>query len=530
MSADALRSQGLQAAGVDASGLAVSLALPSAVSVCLVTPDGQRTMRTLLGCCVEQGAAALRCEPAASLLAGAQLLHIEGYALRRAGAALEAASVVSSSGGVVVLDLGDASVVRSQAAELAQLLATRAIELVFCNEGEAAAAGEALRDVGGSDTSSSAGGQVPVPYLGAAIEAGVARLLRHAAAVVVTRGEKGSVTIRSAAGGGGRFATPALPLGESLVDTTGCGDAHAAAFLWALLHGAPLPACAAAGAAAGAEAARVAGAALPRNAVDRLRALTSASAASASAASASAPARAAPAAGGGGIGGGSAVGAALSSWLFPPPPSGSDATPSSGFDARPYPQSATNLAESRSSAGLYCSSIDYSRPGAVDSDAEAAAAAAAAAAAGTSGTEVVMAMDPATGKQALMRRTASGTLTPAGDPGRPPPYADGRLHRSISSRVADGRGMGGGMGGGVGGESSASMQSEGDLIAASLPRCGGALVPRPGPDAGLAEMVAWWLGLGWLSAWVDSSTLFAAPKDAPGRMRKSMSSRVMAGA
>ena len=56
----------------------------------------------------------------------------------------------------------------------------------------------------------------------------------------------------------------------------------------------------------------------------------------------------------------------------------------------------------------------------------------------------------------------------------------------------------------------------------ALPSCGA-------PPQGLASYVAYYLGLGWLSAWVDSASLFAAPEEAPTRMRRSMSSRVMSG-
>jgi hypothetical protein len=136
------------------------------------------------------------------------------------------------------------------------------------------------------------------------------------------------------------------------------------------------------------------------------------------------------------------------------------------------------------------------------------------------------------GNRVMMRRTLSGRLRPApGGGGEHPgsyaaPYTDGGLHRSLSSRVAGGAG-GGGF---TAGASNASMASSASALAARgaaerssvLPSCGA-------PPASLAGYVAYYLGLGWLSAWVDSAGLFAAPEEAPTRMRRSMSSRVMSG-
>lgn len=260
------------AAGLSPEGLARLPGPPSAVCAVLVTPDGQRTMFTLLGAAAAQSAALV--QGGARLLAGATLLHVEGYALARAGVA--AAAVAAARAGcapgcgaaVVSLDLGSTTIVRTRASELASLLAAGGVDLVLCNEEEAEAAAEALPAAGGAG----GGG-------GAAAERGAAALLAAgASAVVVTRGGRGSSVFCGRGGGGDAPAgavieTPAeaVPPGE-LGDTAGCGDAHAAGFLWALLHGRPLAGCAAAGAAAGGECARARGPQLPPAAVARLRA------------------------------------------------------------------------------------------------------------------------------------------------------------------------------------------------------------------------------------------------------------------
>ena len=70
------------------------------------------------------------------------------------------------------------------------------------------------------------------------------------------------------------------------------------------------------------------------------------------------------------------------------------------------------------------------------------------------------------------------------------------------------------------------MTSEGELVASNLPACAAPASPPPA-NAGLAAWVGYYLGLQWFSDWVDSRSLFAQPQDAPTRMRRSMSSRVI---
>jgi adenosine kinase len=62
---------------------------------------------------------------------------------------------------------------------------------------------------------------------------------RRVGAVVVTRGEKGSMLRR----GADAVDIPPVPA-ERVVDPTGCGDAYRAAFLLGLRHGYPLETCA----------------------------------------------------------------------------------------------------------------------------------------------------------------------------------------------------------------------------------------------------------------------------------------------
>lgn len=130
------------------------------------------------------------------------------------------------------------------------------VDLVFGNEAELEALGAA---------ESLAAGRI-VPEGAAAREAGVDFLLQFVQVVTVTLGADGSLTVRRDKE---RFVTPALEV--PVEDTTGAGDLFTAGFLWALLHGAPLPICAAQGSAMAAEIVQVVGTTLDDASWRRLR-------------------------------------------------------------------------------------------------------------------------------------------------------------------------------------------------------------------------------------------------------------------
>ena len=481
----------LARAGVSAAGLVMTpSSSASGVAVTMVTPDGERTIRTWLGAAGELTERHVTSGPASSLVRSAQLFHAEGYALRRSGALLACVRTAAAGGAVVSLDLGSQDCVRDCLAALKAVLATGAVDLVFCNEDEAAALGQLVaRELVAPQQ---------LPQQLSPVDAGIAFLLRYVAAVSMTRGAMGSVTTRK---DGDRFATPAVPV-PHVVDTTGAGDAHAAGFLWALLHGAPLPVCAAAGAAAAAEAVVVRGAQLPPFAIARLRDATQGAGVAVAHATASAGAPPPP-----------GLLTSLTEWLWPVTSAGGNITDDSPEGAiqnlahRARSQTGMPRVETmgqKSTGHLWGGEIDYSK----QEEQEPSGA-------------LVETLDER-GQVVLMRRTLSGRLLPVEHPGSfSAPYSDGMKHRRLSSRVFDPSKQ-------AASSSMLSMggQSSGDLIAASIQ---GVCGPQPGPSAGVASYVAYYLGLGWLSAWVDSKSLFAKPQEAPNRMRRSMSSRVMSG-
>src|SRR4051812_3553162 len=179
-----------------------------------VTPDGQRTMATYLGACVELGPDDLDAE----LIASAQVTYLEGYLFdppRAQEAFRAAAAIAHEAGRRVALSLSDPFCVERHRAAFRDLVAGE-IDILFANEAEIcslyetddfAAAAKAVR------------GHVEI-----------AALTRSAAGSVVVAGE----TMHDVA---------AAPVAR-VVDTTGAGDLYASGFLYGLTRGLALPVCA----------------------------------------------------------------------------------------------------------------------------------------------------------------------------------------------------------------------------------------------------------------------------------------------
>lgn len=196
---------------------------PTARSLILVTPDGQRAMNTYLGACVAFGEDDL--DPTA--LRAARITYLEGYLFDppAAQAAFRAASAMAHAAGrKVAITLSDPfCVARHREAFLA--FVREEADILFANEAEIRALYE-------------------VEQFGHA--AALAR--GDVGLAVLTRGPEGSVIVA----GDATHEVPAMP--ARVVDTTGAGDAYAAGFLAALTQGRTLPECGRWGAIAAAEA------------------------------------------------------------------------------------------------------------------------------------------------------------------------------------------------------------------------------------------------------------------------------------
>ncbi len=186
-----------------------------ATARCLVnvTPDGERTMCTFLGACVELTAD----DVSPAIIEASAVLYLEGYLFdppeaRRAFA--KAAGLARASGGSIALSLSDAFVVERHREALLGFIDTQ-VDIVFANETEVCALFQ-------TDDFSAA-----------------AEAMRHRVRIAaLTRGSKGSLILSDA----GDAVIAAEPVAK-VVDTTGAGDQYAAGFLHGLATGRPIEVC-----------------------------------------------------------------------------------------------------------------------------------------------------------------------------------------------------------------------------------------------------------------------------------------------
>jgi sugar/nucleoside kinase (ribokinase family) len=213
----------IQAMGIRFETLAATEGPGTARCLVLVTPDGQRTMGTFLGACVDLGPEDI--DP--RVIASAQVTYLEGYLFdppRAKAAFRRAAAVAHAAERLVSLSLSDPFCVARHREEFRDLV-QRDIDILFANEAEICS----LYETDDFDTAAAA----------------VREQVKIAA---LTRSEKGSVLIAD----GTAHAVPAAPVGR-VADTTGAGDLYASGVLFGLTHGLPLPTCGAIGSLCAAE-------------------------------------------------------------------------------------------------------------------------------------------------------------------------------------------------------------------------------------------------------------------------------------
>jgi sugar/nucleoside kinase (ribokinase family) len=228
---DALRARGCEPRLIERADL------PTGRVLSLVTPDGQRTMRTCLG-----AAAAL--DPAlmtAERFAGCRMVMLEGYTLFNHALTRSVAAAAKAAGCQLALDLASFEVVQANRAVLDELLSGQ-VDLVFANEDEAKA------------------------WSGGDPESALADLAKRVPLAVVKLGKDGALI----AHGGAVHRVAASPVVE-VKDTTGAGDTWAAGFLAAYLKGLALPACGQLGALAASACVQVMGAQVPESDWHRLK-------------------------------------------------------------------------------------------------------------------------------------------------------------------------------------------------------------------------------------------------------------------
>jgi sugar/nucleoside kinase (ribokinase family) len=178
----------------------------------LVTPDGQRTMNTYLGACVELGPDDI--DP--DILGAAQITYLEGYLFDpplAQRAFYEAAAISHGAGRKVALSLSDPFCVERHRAAFRDLVAGH-IDILFANEAEICSLYET------TDFSAAAA------------------VCGHVGVAALTRSAQGSLILAN----GEAHQIAAAPVAR-VVDSTGAGDLYAAGFLYGLTRGLPLPIC-----------------------------------------------------------------------------------------------------------------------------------------------------------------------------------------------------------------------------------------------------------------------------------------------
>jgi sugar/nucleoside kinase (ribokinase family) len=195
---------------------------PTGRCLIMVTPDGQRTMGTLLGISAELGPDDIDPE----LIAAAEITYLEGYLFDpppAQAAFRKAAKIAHGAGRRVALSLSDPFCVGRHRDAFRQLVAGE-VDILFANEAEICAL-----------------------YERNTLDEAAAHARQDVALAVLTRSEDGSLVLQ----GGEAIEVPAVP--TTLVDSTGAGDAYAAGFLAALGAGRSLAQCGAWGSIAAAE-------------------------------------------------------------------------------------------------------------------------------------------------------------------------------------------------------------------------------------------------------------------------------------
>ncbi len=187
---------------------------PTARSMIFVTPDGERSMNTYLGACVELGPDDVEPQKAKA----AKVTYFEGY-LWDPPLAKEAirqtAALTHEGGGEVSMTLSDPFCVDRYRDEFLELMRSGTVDIVFANEHE-------LKSL----------------YQTSDFETALGLIRADCKLAAITRSELGSIIVR----GDETITVEAVAI-EQLVDTTGAGDLYAAGFLYGYTAGLPLATC-----------------------------------------------------------------------------------------------------------------------------------------------------------------------------------------------------------------------------------------------------------------------------------------------
>lgn len=179
--------------------------VPTARSMILITPDGERTMNTYLGACTKFGPS----DVDADVVAASAVTYMEGYLWdpeEAKKAFLAAAEIAHKNKRKVAITLSDSFCVDRYRSEFHDLIKNGVVDLVFANEHEL----KSLYETADLDTA-----------ISAARESG--------AVTALTLGSEGAMAITPET----QVKVSAQKL-NNVVDLTGAGDLFAAGFLFGL--------------------------------------------------------------------------------------------------------------------------------------------------------------------------------------------------------------------------------------------------------------------------------------------------------
>jgi sugar/nucleoside kinase (ribokinase family) len=205
----------------DMKSIGVAFATPAAKdgpatarSFILVAPDGERTMNTYLGACVNLDVADID----EATVRAAAVTYMEGYLFDKDAAKRafrHAAKTAHVAGKMASITLSDSFCVERHRADFLDLIRT-GIDIVFANESE-----------------------IKSLYQTQNFDGALQAIRKDCKIAVLTRSEKGSVVVR----GDEVVEVQAHPV-KQVVDVTGAGDLYAAGFLHGFTKNLPLQRCA----------------------------------------------------------------------------------------------------------------------------------------------------------------------------------------------------------------------------------------------------------------------------------------------
>ncbi len=223
----------------DTAGFKYHPVLPTGRCISLVSADGERTMRTMLGASVAMTETDITVQD----FAGASLLLFEGYLFYNQELSAEILKLAENFALPVAFDLSAHELVSRYRTEMKQAL--KKVAILFANRDEAAALLEADNSATDEELLSGLAACAPLTVL---------KLGRRGALI-----RQGDTTIT--------IASVPVPVP---VDTTGAGDLWQAGFLYGYLRGKPLPLCGKFASAAAAGIVKVMGARLDKNTLNEL--------------------------------------------------------------------------------------------------------------------------------------------------------------------------------------------------------------------------------------------------------------------